>query len=102
MDYHRQFRMGGFTQFPSRLGQPGRTRLPRSSVPPTVRHFCNLHEEQEGEGAATTEPVAPTHAVPVRDRATPGKLAPRLQAQVNQFKFWLKVFSRFCQDSSAD
>jgi hypothetical protein len=100
MDYHRQFRMAHVNRPSGTLFGPKRNRFPASSIPPIPRSDCTPSASHVHSSSPTAEPESPTVNAPVRpvrgQQATND--SPHVQEQVKQLQFWLKVFSRFCND----
>jgi hypothetical protein len=97
MDHHLKFRLDLIKQSSSTLGQMPPSRYPVSSAPMLFRSKCK--PVPLGSEEATNE-SAPPDSPPSRiRRPQPGaKEGHQPQKQVKQLQFWLKVFSRFCQD----
>jgi hypothetical protein len=96
MDQHLQFRISAMKQSSSLLGRRPQ-RLPLSTPPP-ARTECDggTMDWQDGFSENCERPQ-----VRARRRVERGaNPSPKVKAQVNQLKFWLKVFSRFCHDES--
>ena len=99
MDYHLKFRFDSMQPPTSGIGQPGKSRLPASSAPMLFRSKCKPvplgadpgNSESQAPSAGTTPECASAPKV--------AKNPAEVQKQVKQLQFWLKVFSRFCQDS---
>jgi hypothetical protein len=100
MDYHFKFRMDSMKQASSTLGGKGQTRLPANSTPAPMlfRPKCQpvrLDRLAETNGTSSSKPATPPPSL----HPEPGaKDSPQVKNQVKQLQFWLKVFSRFCQD----
>jgi hypothetical protein len=94
MDYHRQFRLNSQSPAPPLLGKARPGRFPLTSQP-------SAHAECVGSRVSIRkfEPKR-EHSAQARPRGTadPEKESAQVRAQVKQLQFWLKVFSRFCQD----
>ena len=86
MDSYSEFRFGP----PKVNGIPGQapqTRFPLSQTP-SARSHCRMETFESDSDTLDGIPAASRrHQHP-----------PQVQAQVKQLQFWLKVFSRFCQD----
>ena len=96
MDYHRQFRMNSLNQGWPVLGKQRPTRYPLTR-PPSARPSC-------GSGHSDAHDSTPELPCSTRLRPEVGgheqKDSAQVRAQVKQLQFWLKVFSRFCQDET--
>jgi hypothetical protein len=97
MDYHRQFRADSLKTGSSFVGRPRFSRITLGSAGPARRRT----------GRAPNPPARPARAAGTQrpEESPPGGAASRsgedaakVRAQVKQLHFWLKVFSRFCQD----
>lgn len=91
MDHHRQFRLNALNQA-RLLGHAPQGRLPLSQSP-RVRPPCT--PESASGSVRRPRPAA----VPQPGRAAePNRSSEQVRAQVKQLQFWLRVFSRFCQN----
>jgi hypothetical protein len=78
MDYHRQFRAQQTKPPGFQLQPPFRSALPARHTPLPLRR-CSSGDPR---------------------RQKQNKPNVRLQAQIKELHFWLKVFSRFCQNKT--
>jgi hypothetical protein len=103
MDYHLKFRFESMNQASSALGQKQHPRLPMSSAPMLFRSKC---KPVPLDGSTGTEDQTQLENSPLADRIRrvqkTSKDSPKVQKQVKQLQFWLKVFSRFCQDPAPE
>ena len=102
MDHHLKFRFDAMQQASSPLGAKTPSRLPVSSVPRLFRSKCKpvpLGEQPDPSEAKAAEPTAPDR---IQRAERTAKDQPQAQKQVKQLQFWLKVFSRFCQDPAPE
>jgi hypothetical protein len=101
MDQHMKFRMDSLKQASTPLGQPVPIRFPVRSTPKLFRPNCK--PEPIADPAAPEEQATADGKTLFHTRRTPptAKDSPHVQKQVKQLQFWLKVFSRFCQDENA-
>jgi len=93
MDQHRQFRLNHSVPSTPNLGQPKHRRLP-FGTPPVAREACEHGEISTDENEFISGGTRGGGAVPVQPTGE------RICSQVKQLQFWLKVFSRFCQDDA--
>jgi hypothetical protein len=99
MDHHLQFRIDALSQ-----GKPilGKARLDRYPLfrPPSLHPDCARAEAEPQEvfasDASTSSPECASSQWPRNPRQA------NVQAQVQQLQFWLKVFSRFCQEDDSE
>jgi hypothetical protein len=101
MDYHLQLRMGSASWVPPRLGQPLPGRLPLTTTP-SAREHCRQETAAEQPANATASRLNAGRSRRHGTKVPPRPDQAQIDAQVKQLHFWLKVFSRFCQDDSAD
>jgi hypothetical protein len=104
MDHHLKFRMDSLKQASSVLGKPTPSRLPVSSSPMLFRPNCKPVplQSQSQEQPAQPDPTEEASARRVRSaQERCAKDSPQIREQVKQLQFWLKVFSRFCQDDNS-
>jgi hypothetical protein len=94
MDQHLQFRANAMKQAMSPLGNR-RPRLP-VNTPPAPRSHCDAQGQLSSGRQLEPAEVAPSTGRRNSRRAE--SQTPAVRAQVKQLQFWLKVFSRFCQD----
>ncbi len=97
MDYHFQFRFNSTAHSLPNVGQPRPARFPVISAPP--RPKCT-GETVDGNGPAARASATPRPEVRPQTKCEEKltKTPTQIQAQVKQLEFWLKVFSRFCQE----
>ena len=102
MDYHLKFRFDAMQQASSSLGQKPQTRLPVSSAPMLFRSKCKPVPLAGDKNAKDETSAEGQFAERVRRAHRTDKNSPAVNKQVKQLQFWLKVFSRFCQDPAAE
>jgi hypothetical protein len=96
MDHHRQFRFNHKSTKVASLGlrTPRQARFPLSATP-SVRLACDMGVPTKDLRSDSKPAVASgLSGVPCQPTEK------RLTDQVKQLQFWLKVFSRFCQDET--
>jgi hypothetical protein len=76
MDYHRQYRAQHTKPPGFRLQQPTRAASPQKTTPLPRRQCSSGMPRQQKEKKGNS----------------------RVRQQIKELHFWLKVFSRFCQD----
>ena len=92
MDQHFEFRANALNQSATILGKQRLGRIPLAT-PLGFRRHCSSEKS-----AAAGNRVHRPDPTPKARRAT--RNSAKVQAQISQLKFWLKVFSRFCQEES--
>jgi hypothetical protein len=101
MDHHLKFRFDHIKQAAAALGKSEPVRYPAGSTPMLFRSKCKpvpIGTEAEAGNAPAAVPADEVRA----RRLARAKESPQVQRQVKQLQFWLKVFSRFCQDTHAE
>jgi hypothetical protein len=92
MDHHRQLRLSHMKLASLELGMPRYHRLPLSTTP-SARPACDSAGPAKDLNARFTARIlASRKEVPCQPSEE------HISAQVKQLQFWLKVFSRFCQE----
>ena len=94
MDHNSQFRRGFRTQGSPRLGPNKQRHLPVSNSPGARPSRCS----QNANRTSARHPASASDAVKTHSAPDSAEGNPQVDAQVKQLQFWLKVFSRFCQE----